>query len=97
MISAEQTQTKVFRKIVWLADWNSLYRDQNSTETKFRGPQIDRGWKAVFYRIKARNMVSACQLELKRQVEKSLVPTLFNKVALDEAKTANKYDLFWGE
>jgi len=39
-------------------------------------------------------MASECQLELKRQVEKSLVTTLFNKIALAEAKTANKYGLF---
>jgi len=39
-------------------------------------------------------MASECQLELKRQVEKSLVTTLFNKIALAEAKRANKYGLF---
>lgn len=48
----------------------------------------------MFYRIKAGNMASACQPELKRQVEKSLVTTLFNEVGLVEAKTANKYGLF---
>lgn len=44
--------------------------------------------------IEAGNAASTCQLELKRQLEKSLVTTLFNDVALAEAKIANKYGLF---
>lgn len=40
----------------------------------------------MFYSIKAGNTASACQVGLKRQIEKSLVMTLFNKVALGGAK-----------